>query len=211
MSLLQKIDPPGGGPAFPGGVAEGANLRTPCGPRRVEFVRNGDMIVTRTGGLQPVRLVWQRRLTADEVARHPDRAPVRLMPRALGPMMPQSALLVAPDHRLLIPGWRLAAWPDDRAALVPAREIAGTSDAAFIDRAPAAVTLYHFVFDSPQVLLVNGLPVESLAPGARVIAGLGLAERTSLFDRFPQLRKDPSAYPPAEYPSASGTDYLAVV
>jgi len=194
--------------AFPGGIAEGAQLRTPSGGRRVEFIRSGDMVVTRCCGLQPVRLVWQRRLSAADIHAMPALAPIRLKPRVIGPMMPQSDVVLAPDHKILIPGWRLSDWPDNRQALVPAREMAGLADGAYIDRSGVKAVFYHFVFDAPQVLTVNGLPVESLVPSAAVIATLALAERESLLNRFPQLRKDPSVYPPAEYPSASGVAFL---
>lgn len=211
MSLFEQIDPEvGGAGAFPGGLAEGANLRTPCGPRRVENVRPGDMIVTRSNGLQAVRLVWRRKLIPEEVATTPKLAPIRLKPRALGPMMPSHDLLLAPDHRLLIPGWRLADWPDETPVLVEAAEIAGTSDAAYVDRSGDDVTFYQFVFDTPQVLNVNGLPVASLSPDAEVIAALGLAERESLVKRFPQLKRDPTAYPPTEYCSANGVELRAI-
>jgi hypothetical protein len=166
------------------------------------------MIVTRDNGLQPVRLVWRRHLSSDRMRMLPGHAPVLLKARVLGPMMPRYDLLLAADHRLLIPGWRLSDWPDDRPALIAAGEVAGSSDGAYVDRSQDGVTLYQFVFDSPQVLTVNGLPVESLAPCGEIIEGLGLAERESLLARFPQLRKDPGAYPPIEYATLSGIDYL---
>ena len=31
------------------GLCEGANLRTPCGERRVEFLRKGDLVAGRAG------------------------------------------------------------------------------------------------------------------------------------------------------------------
>ncbi|SIO39933.1 Hint domain-containing protein [Rhodovulum sp. ES.010] len=211
MSFFEQIDPVvGSADAFPGGLGAGANLRTPCGPRRVENVRPGDMIVTRGNGLQPVRLVWRRTLTPEAVRATPALAPVRLTPRALGPMMPQHPLLLAPDHRMLIPGWRLADWPEDMPALVAAAEFAGVSDAAYIDRAGDGMTFYQFVFDFPQVLTVNGLPVESLVPDQQVIATLGLAERESLWQRFPQLKRDPSAYPPVEYRAAAEVEFRPI-
>ena len=210
MSRLESFFPPDMciPRAFPGGLAAGVQLRTPCGPRRVEFVRPGDMIVTRDNGLQPVRLVWRRQVTSRHMRLGASCAPIRLKARVLGPMMPRQDLLLARDHRLLVPGWRLVGWPDDRPALVAAGDIAGMSDGAYVDRSCEELTLYHFVFDTPQVLNANGMPVESLVPGAGVIAELGLAERESLLARFPQLRTDPEAYPPAEYGSASGIDYL---
>ncbi|ARE39759.1 Type I secretion target repeat protein [Rhodovulum sp. P5] len=209
MSFLGRIeDATGVVAAFPGGLAEGTNLRTPCGPRRVEFIRPGDMIVTRTGGLQPVRLVWRRVVRAEDMAIVPGLAPVRLKPRVLGPMMPRQDVLLAPDQEVLIPGWRILDWPDGQTVRVSARDIAGLSDGAYVDCAPDAFVCYQIVFDCPQVITANGLPVVSLCPTAAVLATLGPAERESLLRRFPQLGRDPGAYPPAEFPAASGIEFI---
>ncbi len=209
MSFHGKIDASGIEAAnFTGGLVEGANVRTPCGPRRIELVRPGDMIVTRTYGLQPVRMIWKRQVTQDQMRLNPDLAPIRLKPRAIGPMMPQRDLIVAPDHRLLIPGFRVAGMPDDKCVLAEARELAGTSDAVYVDRSMEVVTYYHMVFDSHQILTANGLPVESFLPSAPSIATLAPSMRDALVSRFPQLKKEPSSYPPAEYQIASGIEYL---
>lgn len=208
MSFFDRIDATAHvAAAFPGGLAEGASLRTPCGARRVEFIRPGDMIVTRTNGLQPVRLVWKRTVPAAEARAMPALAPVVLKPRVLGPMMPQHDVTIAPDHRLLIPGWRVADWPDEANILVPARAIAGLCDGAYVDCAAGSIIYYQLVFDFPQIVTVDGLPVESLTPTAAVIGTLGLAMRESLMRRFPQLRRDPAAYPPAAYPAAGSVEF----
>jgi hypothetical protein len=193
---------------FTGGIAEGANLRTPCGLRRIEIVRPGDLIVTRSNGLQPVQMVWKRRLTRQQLEQHPDLAPVRLRPRAIGPMMPQRDLLVAPDHRLLIPGCRIAGVPDAVSVLTEARKIAGSSDAVFVDHDVESVTYYQLVFESHQVLAVNGLPVESYLPDAAAIQALGGEMRDALEERFPDVLNAPESYPAAPYEIASEVDYL---
>lgn len=193
---------------FKGGLVEGVNVRTPCGLRRIELVRPGDLIVTRNNGLQPVRMIWKRTVTQDDVRRDHDLAPICLKPRAVGPMMPQRDLRVAPDHRLLIPGYRLFGMPDDVCVLAEARELAGTSDAVFVDRSLETVNYYQMVFDSHQVLAANGLPVESFLPSATAIAALGDAMRDALVQRYPQLRNEPGAYPPAEFQIASGIEYM---
>ncbi len=89
------------------GLCAGANLRTHCGGRRVEFLREGDLVVTRDNGLQPVRMIWTRTVTAAEIAADPSLAPIVLRPRAIGPMMPQRTLSVGSAHLLLIPVWRI--------------------------------------------------------------------------------------------------------
>ncbi|MGB5558047.1 MAG: Hint domain-containing protein [Paracoccaceae bacterium] len=209
MSYLKKID--GDADAmipFAGGIVEGGNVRTPCGPRRVELVRPGDLIVTRDTGLQPVRMVWKREVTSAQMAARPDLAPIRLKPRALGPMMPQKDLCLAPDHRVLVPGYRLAGQEKHASCLIEARELAGASDAAYVDRSAETVRCFTLIFDTHQVFCVNGLPVESFLPSASAVASLSEDFRDALVRRFPQLRREPNSYPPAEYTVLSGVEYL---
>ncbi|MEX0280639.1 MAG: Hint domain-containing protein [Arenibacterium sp.] len=193
---------------FTGGIAEGANLRTPCGLRRIEIVRPGDLIVTRTNGLQPVEMVWKRRLTREQLEHSPDLAPIRLRPRAMGPMMPQRDLLIAPDHRLLVPGFRLGGVEDDTSVLTEARKIAESCDAIFVDNTVQSVTYYQLVFAEHQVLAANGLPVESFLPDAAAIQALGGEMRDALEERFPDVLNAPESYPASRYEIASEVDYV---
>jgi hypothetical protein len=209
LSFQGKIDADGlQCSAFRGGLVEGANVRTPCGLRRIELVRPGDLIVTRSNGLQPVGMIWKRTVSHDDMRLNPVLAPIRLKPRAIGPMMPQRDLLVAQDHRLLIPGFRVAGVPDTTCVLAEAHEIAGTSDSIFVDRSLETVTYYQVVFDSHQILTANGQPVESFLPNASAIATLNTAMRDALVQRYPQLVREPSSYPPADFQIASGFEYL---
>jgi hypothetical protein len=189
------------------GLCAGANLRTPCGSRRIENIRKGDLIVTRDNGLQPVRLVWRRTVTHAEITADPSLAPVRLKPRAVGPMMPQRDLLVGGAHRVLIPGWRLEDVPDTMACLIPARDLAGVNDAAYIDRSADEVTYFNIVFDHHQVFTANGLPVESFLPAPSTMCALSRDVSDDITRLFPELLKSPSAYPPAEYPTPEAPRY----
>ena len=181
------------------GICAGANLRTPCGGRRVEFLRQGDLVVTRDNGLQPVRMIWTRTVTATEIAADPSLAPIVLRPRAIGPMMPQKTLSVGSAHRLLIPGWRLLDEDDTESCLVPARDIAGLNDSTFIDRAPDEVTYYNVVFDEHQVFAANGLPVESFLPTAESLKETPRQVREDLKKTFPERAPKFQDYPAPRY------------
>ncbi|MEE9387596.1 MAG: Hint domain-containing protein [Paracoccaceae bacterium] len=194
---------------FPGGIGEGANIRTPCGPRRVELVRPGDLIVTRDNGLQPVRLIWSREVRKLDITADPSAAPVHLCPRAVGPMMPRHDLTVAPDHGVLVPGYRLLGQEDTSCCLVKAGELVNSSDDAFIDTSLKISRFFTFVFDSHQVFACNGLPVESFLAGAAEIAGLKQNLRNDLVRLFPQLNREPNAYPPIGYPPVTQAQFLA--
>ncbi len=214
MSRIRKAEPMGG-PLI--GLAGTASIRTPCGARRVENVRPGDLIVTRDNGLQAVRMVWTRTVTAADIAADPALAPIRLKPRAIGPMMPQKDLLLAAEHRVLVPGYRLANIPDTQSCLLPARVIAEMSDKAFLDRSVAEVTFYNIVFDQHHVFCADGLPVESYLPTPTAVAeldeGLG-ADLRELFDRAPRdgaaqdgAAQDGPAFPAPRYSAPEIEDY----
>lgn len=196
------------GKAGVAGLCADANLRTPCGPRRVEFLRVGDLVVTRDNGLQPVRMVWTRTVTEAEIAADPSLAPIVLRSRAIGPMMPQRDLSVAPAHRLLIPGWRLEDEADNEACLVQARDISDLNDSIFVDRASGEVTYYNIVFDEHQVLSANGLPVESFLPTVESLKEAPPAVRDDLKKLFPELGPKFKDYPAPRYKMRERVSYI---
>lgn len=181
------------------GLCAGAQLRTPCGGRRVEFLRPGDLVVTRDDGLQPVRAVWTRTVTAAEMSADPSLAPIVLRPRAIGPMMPQRTLSVGAGHRLLIPGWRLEGEADTDSCLVPARDVAGLNDASFVDRTPDEIVYYNVVFDAYQVVSANGLPVETFQPTPEVLAACDREVRDTIETALPDLETRTPQAPSPRY------------
>lgn len=189
------------------GVCAGANVRTPCGARRIEFVRKGDLIVTRDAGLKPVRMIWTHTVTAAEIAADPSLAPVILPPRAIAPMMPQRELAVGRAHRLLIPGWRLEDEEDTTSCLVPARDVAGISGSAGAGDRQADVTYYNIVFDEPQVFCANGLPIESFTPDDETMPETPERVLDELKETFPSLAPRFADYPPPRYKKRERVSY----
>lgn len=192
------------------GLCTGTTLRTPCGGRRVEFLRVGDLIVTRDNGLQPVRLIWTRTVSAAEIAADPSLAPVVFLPRAIGPLMPQRSVSIGAAHRVLVPGWRLLDVDDSENSLVPARDMAGQNDSSYIDRSPEEVTYYNIVFDEPQVFCVNGLPVESFTPTEEALRSTPLEARAELKKVFSNLLPHFDAYPAPKYKVRERVSYSPV-
>ena len=197
MTMAKKITKADIAVAGATGLCAGANLRTPCGARRVEYIRKGDLVVTRDNGLQAVRMIWTRTVSAAEFAADPSLAPVLLAPRAIGPMMPQRELRVGGAHRLLIPGWRLEDEEDSESCLVPARDVDGLSLGR--DVTTDDVTYYNIVFDEPQVFCANGLPVESFTPSEATLIHVPKDVQEDLRAAFPELGPKFSDYPAPRY------------
>ncbi|MEM1066805.1 MAG: Hint domain-containing protein [Pseudomonadota bacterium] len=207
MNALTKIREPRPDCLPSQGLTAKATLRTPCGGRRMENIRKGDLIVTRDNGLQPVRMVWTRTVTEAEIAADPALAPVCLIPRAIGPMMPQRELSLAGGHRILVPGYRLADVPDTESSLIPAHSIAEASDDAYVEKVAGEVTYYNIVFDAHQVFAADGLPVESYRPTQESLAQLDAPTVDSLFALFPDLGRKDAAFPTAGYRVPEMADY----
>ncbi len=194
ISKAKAVSKPGAS-----GLCADANLRTPCGARRVEYLRPGDLVVTRDDGLQPVRMIWTRTVTANQIAADPSLAPIVIRPRAIGPMMPKQTLSLGAAHRLLIPGWRLLDEEDGESCLVPARDIAGLNDSAFSDRSAEEVVYYNVVFDEHLVFCVNGLPVESFLPSKDTLKQAPKSVKEDLTKTFPDLAPKFADYPAPRY------------
>lgn len=189
------------------GICGEANVRTPLGGRRIELLNVGDMVVTRHNGLQPVRLIWSWTVTAAEMREHPELAPIRLKPRAVGPMMPSRDLRIASGHRVLIPGYKISGAEDQHPCLMRVDGIAVTSDTAFVDRSAESVTYYNIVFDQHEVITADGLPVETFRPSPKAMHLLDVSARETLKGLFPELSRRRCAYPGLEHPVARAKDY----
>jgi hypothetical protein len=150
----------------PTGVAECACIRTPLGAKRVDLLRPGDLIVTRSGGLQPLLGLRRHRVSRRDLRADPGLAPIRLGPRALGPMMPARALILAPGQRVRVPGHLLD--------LAPPEPTHGLAAADLPDRLPGATRLcpaeamvyITLLFARPEILLIDGAMIEAGTPGA---------------------------------------------
>ncbi len=187
------------------GLCEGTGLRTPCGERKVEYIRTGDLVVTRDNGLQAVRLIWTKTVSEAEVTADPSLAPVVLEPRAIGPMMPQRLLRVGGAHRLLVPGWRLQDDEDHVNCLIPARDVDGVSLGS--DAPAAEVTYYNIVFDEPQVFCASGMPVESFNPNEDTLGAAPKEVQDDIRSLFPDLGKDPEDVPEPRYKRRKRASY----
>ncbi len=157
--------------------AAGTAIDTATGAVAVEHIRPGDMVATLDHGLQPVRWVGKRR-----VAGRGPFAPVVIAAGALGN---RRKLVVSPQHRILMSGWRAALHFGASGVLVAARHLVnGTT----IRRAELSrVTYVHMAFDRHEIVFSEGIASESLlcAPGA--LAGLDAEARRELTHLFPEL------------------------
>lgn len=192
MTLMTRVDAALAAtkPALTGLTAD-AHVRTPCGERRVEFLRPGDLIVTRSDGLQPLRHILRDRISLAELRADPALAPIRITPRALGPMMPARSLSLAPEHPIRVPAHLLTREARDPTLRMTARSLADHFADVFVDMSGGDVTYHRLIFDTAQMLLVNGVLVESFAPDKTSLHQFDDSTRAEIERIFPDLRSKP--------------------
>ena len=166
--------------------ARGTRIDTADGERPIETIREGDFVLTRDEGLQPVRWIGHRRVSG-----RGSLAPISISKGALGNTR---ALLVSPQHRILIRGWRAELFFGQPEVLVAAKHLA---DGDRICAHPCRdVEYWHMLFDRHQIVLAEGIETESFYPGDGSLSALDRAAQEELFAIFPELRRGVTGYGP---------------
>ncbi|MBW4034043.1 MAG: cellulase family glycosylhydrolase [Proteobacteria bacterium] len=128
--------------------AAGTRIMTLRGEIAVERLEIGEVVICANGRTAPV--CWVGRRTVD-LARHPtpERAnPIRFEPGSIADGVPRRALLLSPDHALLLDGH-----------LIPAKAL--VNGATIRMTTPRSVTYYHVELPAHSALFAEGTPAES--------------------------------------------------
>ncbi|MBD3765558.1 MAG: Hint domain-containing protein [Rhodobacterales bacterium] len=163
----------------------GTRIETPQGPVPVQALAVDDLVLTRDHGAQPIRWIGRRDLTADDLRARPQLVPVRISAGALGPGLPERDLVVSPQHRVLMGGWKAELLFGEDEVLAAAQHLLGCPG---IGRAaPGPVSYIHLMFDRHELVLSEGAWTESFQPGDHSLRGMDEALRAELAALFPDL------------------------
>lgn len=160
----------------------GTWIDTVAGPRLIENLCEGDLVMTLDQGPQPVRRILDDRFRAVG-----DFAPIRFAPGAIGN---DAALVVSPQHRMLITGWQAELFFGQEEVLVAAKHLVNGDTISRVDG--GQVRYIHLLFDTHQIVFGQGVPSESLFPGHALEAADGAA-RDELLTLFPALADEAAA------------------
>ncbi len=178
----------------------GTLIETATGPCPVEDIAEGDLVVTRDRGPQPVR--WVSRRAVPGKGRN---APVRIRRGALGN---RRDLVVSRQHRVLIEGWRAELLFGADEVFVSAAHLV---DGAAIRVEPCReVTYLHLLFDRHEVIHAEGLPTESFDPGGDLVR-TDPELRAALFARLPQMASRLAPVPRVARPVARAREARLLV
>lgn len=167
-------------------VQRGTLIDTDQGSVPVEDLEPGARVLTLDSGYQPVRWIGSRRLGAADLRLAPELRPIRLAAGSLGPGSPDRDLLVSPQHRVLVSGWKAELYFGQPEILVPAKSLVNDDDIR-IAHEMDDVEYFHVLFDRHEIMMTNGAPTESFFPGDYVLDELNPDIVTELGAIFPDL------------------------
>jgi hypothetical protein len=148
-------------------------IATPRSEVAVGQLRGGDRVITRDNGLQVIRWVGLHDLPARACITHPHLAPVRIAKGAFGNDLPERAMVVSPNQRILVAADKTALYFEDTEVLVAAKHLTGLAGVGRMAQGP--VTYLHFAFGAHETLLTDGVWSESFQPGVPCASGVGNA------------------------------------
>ncbi|MFW2545014.1 Hint domain-containing protein [Primorskyibacter sp. 2E107] len=162
----------------------GTRILTDTGPRPVESLVPGDLIMTRDHGLQPLVWTGARRMIA-----RGEHAPIAIAPHLFGGARP---LVVSPQHRMLIESAQAELLFGAREVFAAARHL--VDGGAVRQAAAGVITYHHLLLPRHEVIYAEGMATESFFAGPAGLEALDAASLQALFTALPALRSDPGSY-----------------
>jgi hypothetical protein len=154
--------------------AAGSMIARTNGPRAVETLVAGDMVITRDDSPQPLRWIGKRAVPAIG-----KMVPVCIRENALGP---HGELMVSPLHRVLVKDALAELMFGHPEVLIAAK---GLVNDRFIRTVEGSDVEYvHLMFDRHQVVYSEGLATESFVPDPQTTTSLEddiVEESTTIF------------------------------
>lgn len=154
----------------------GTLITTPTGARPIEDLRIGELVETLDHGPQPIRYIVDGSFRASN-----DIAPIRFAVGSIGNDLP---LIVSPQHRILISGWKAELFYEQNSVLVAAKHLVNGHSVRQVFG--GTVRYIHLLFDRHEIVFGQGIPSESYFPG-HADEALELSTKLELRSLFPEL------------------------
>ncbi|MEL6640455.1 MAG: Hint domain-containing protein [Pseudomonadota bacterium] len=171
----------------------GTMIATPEGPRDVLTLLEGDRVQTQDNGLAEILWIGRRVITGARMEVHPHLRPVRLLEGALDRGVPDSGLLVSPDHRMVLSGKRAKTLFNADEVLVTARDLVNDETVMFAHDVRNVVYI-HIMLAQHEIVFANGVATETFHPASAALATLRSEEQARLLTRVPEIKGNPMAY-----------------
>lgn len=150
---------------------EGTEIETIDGPKTIETLLQGDFVLTFDHSIVPVRWIGSTVLTREDLQTWPNLRPIRVKHDTFGKGRPYKDVLLSPNHRVLVSGWRAELYFGEPEVLVPVKSLVD-DDRIRVETDCQQISYYHLLLESHQVVYSNGLRSESLFLGDQSLLAL---------------------------------------
>ena len=165
-------------------LGTGTMIATEQGPQPIDWLRPGDRILTRDNGYQP--LLW--------LSQHviPRRSPATTRPQRIaedsfGPGLPEHPMIATPGLGVLLAGHELELWFAEPEMFAALRDLTPTATPL-----EGRQSLYGLLFATPEVVLAQGLWVNSIQADAGFVTQLPDRVRSALSARLAEGHREPA-------------------
>ncbi len=149
----------------------GTEIETPSGPRQVEALVAGDLVLTESGQPKPIRWIGRNKISEITLAEKPHLQPVSIQPHAFGPGAPNKTISLSPQHRVAVSSSQCQVYFNSTNVLASAKSLINRDD-VHQSTQNGDVTYYHILMDEHELLLSSGLWTESLFIGESTLETL---------------------------------------
>lgn len=168
-------------------------IATPTGPRLIQTLQPGDLVLTKDDGPQPIIWTGNRRMSGARLYAMPHLRPIRFRAGALGNDRPEPDLIVSPAHRMLLKGGAAQTLFGTSEVLVRAEDLINDGSIA-IDHALREVTYIHILLERHNIVFANGIETESFHPSNTALEMVDAAQREGLMEILPDVAQNPESY-----------------
>lgn len=161
----------------------GTMIMTQDGEIPVEWLETSDRLLTRDHGYQPILWIGRTRLAPGHFSRCPADTPVRIPAGSMSPDRPSHDLEVTGDHRILIRDGAAELMFASSEVLAPAKAWVDAKLATAVAR-DGSYTLTHILCAAHEVIMAQGLWVESMFPGPETLRRLSPMDRATVSARL---------------------------
>ncbi len=168
-------------------------IATPEGPKLIQALRPGDLVLTKDDGPQEVLWTGSRRMSGARLYAMPHLRPIRFRAGAFGDDRPEPDLIVSPAHRMLVKGAAAQALFGTSEVLVRAEDLLNDTSIS-VDLALREVTYVHILLERHNIVFANGVETESFHPSNTALEMIDPAQRDVLMAVMPEVAINPEAY-----------------
>lgn len=168
-------------------------IATPDGPRLIQMLRPGDLILTKDNGAQEILWTGHRRMSGARLYAMPHLRPIRFRSGAMGNGRPDGDLVVSPQHRILVKGHAAQTLFNTPEVLVRAEDLKNDRS-VLVDHTLREVTYVHILLERHNIVFANGIETESFHPSNTALDTVEQDQRQALLQVLPGVAVNPHSY-----------------